>query len=335
MDAAPLVTVIVVCYNQARFVRECLESVRLQTYENIELIVIDDCSDDGSVGVIESWIAAQHNKPLFIVHKQNQGICKTLNDALSFASGKYISIIAADDVYLPEKTETQVSLFESLPEQAGVIYSNALQMDASGSLLKQNFIETHRTFEVMPEGKLFDVLLEGNFIPAMSTMVRRDCYDKVGLYDEQLTYEDFDMWLRISQHYDFVFSPLISAKYRVLATSMSRTIHAAGQWLLLKSDFRIFEKALTAEMSPAQRNYVRKRLTAIGQQMYARQHADQTQYVARLLRYDFRPFTIALLVCSLAGIRYRRLSNVASLFRYLADKWNRLFPHAYSNELRE
>jgi hypothetical protein len=187
----------------------------------------------------------------------------------------------------------------------------------------------------MPEGKLFELLLQGNFIPAMSTMVRRECYERVGLYDEQLTYEDFDMWLRISQHYDFVFSPVISAKYRVLPTSMSRTIHAAGQWPLLKSDFRIFEKILKAKMSGIQRRNVQNRLTAIGQQMYAQQHAGHTHYLARLLRYDFRPFTIALFLCSLAGIRYQRLSNVLSFYRHVADKWNRVFPHAYSNEIRE
>ena len=335
MSTGPLVTVVVVCYNQARFVWECLESVRLQTYENIELIVIDDCSDDGSVSVIESWIAAQHLKPRFVVHKQNEGICKTFNDALSYASGKYVSIIAADDVYLPEKTETQVTLFESLPNQVGVIYTDALQMDASGNLLEQHFIETHRAFEVIPEGKLFDVLLEGNFIPAMSTMVRRECYQKVGLYDEQLTYEDLDMWLRISRYYDFVFCPVISAKYRVLSTSMSRTIHAAGQWSLLKSDFRILEKALTAELSGARRKFVRKRLTRISQHMYAQEYAGHTHYLARLLRYDLRPFTIGLLLCSLARVPYRRLSNVAGFYRHLVNKWHQLFPQAYSNELRQ
>ncbi|HKO60797.1 MAG TPA: glycosyltransferase [Pyrinomonadaceae bacterium] len=335
MKVGPLVSIIVVCYNQARFVRECLESVRLQTYANTELIVIDDCSGDDSAAVIESWIAALPDKPTFIVHERNQGICKTFNEALSNASGKYVSIIAADDVYLPDKTETQVTLFESLPENVGVIYSDVWQMDACGNLLKQHFIESQRDFAVMPQGNLFDALLQGNFIPAMSTMVRRECYAQVGRYDEQLTYEDFDMWLRISRHYEFVFSPVISAKYRVLPTSLSRTIHAAGQWPLLKSDFRIYENAMTAGLTGAQRTYARKRLAGIARQMCVRDYPGRTPYVARLLRYQFTPLTMILLLCSMAGVPYRRLSNLKNFYRYVIDKSSRMFSHGYQNEIRE
>lgn len=328
MKAEPLVSVIVVCYNQAPFVVECLESVRQQTYKNIELIIVDDCSDDDSVAVIESWVAAQHTQPLFIAHTQNQGICKTLNQALSYASGKYISIIAADDVYLPDKTESQVTLFETLPNKVGVIYSDALQIDASGNPLPQNFIETHRAFEVMPEGNILGVLLQGNFLPAMSTMVRRECYDAVGVYDEQLTYEDFDMWLRISRHYEFCFSPLILAKYRILPTSMSRTIHAANKWELLKSDFCIYEKHLSGDISGGHRKHLRKRLTAIGKQMYALKHARHSYYLAKVVRYDCRLHTIALLLFSLASVRFERLLKLARIYRSFRDK---LFDHGYSS----
>ena len=327
MKAQPLVSIIVVCYNQSAYVVDCLESIRLQTYKNIELIIIDDCSQDDSVAAIESWIAAHKTQPVFISHKRNQGVCKTFNEALSYASGKYISIIAADDVYLPDKTETQVTLFETLPNKVGLIYSDALQIDASGNLLPRNFINTHRPLEVMPQGDVFDVLLRGNFIPAMSTMVRRECYDTVGLYDEQLSYEDFDMWLRIARRYEFCFSSLVLAKYRVLPTSMSRTIHAAGRWDLLKSDFRIYEKYIADKISSSQRSYLRNALTAIGQQMYANKYAGHRHYLAKLVRYDLRPYTVAMLLFSLAAIPFESLCSLVRLYRSFREK---LFAHGYA-----
>lgn len=332
MKAEPLVSIIVVCYNQSAFVVDCLESIRLQTYKNVELIILDDCSQDDSVAAIESWIAAHNTQPVFISHKRNEGICKTFNEALSYASGKYISIIAADDVYMPYKTETQVALFERLPNKVGLIYGDALQIDASGNLLPHKFIETHRPLEVMPQGDVFGVLLRGNFIPAMSTMVRRECYDTVGVYDEQLSYEDFDMWLRISRHYEFHFSPLVLAKYRILPTSMSRTIHAAGRLVLLKSNFRIYEKYISGEVSSTQRSYLRNALTAIGQQMYANKYAGRSYYLARLLRYDFRVYTIAMLLFSLVAIPFEYLCRLVRLYRSFRQK---LFAHRYVRTVEE
>ena len=67
----------------------------------------------------------------------------------------------------------------------------------------------------MPQGEVLDVLLGGNFIPGMTTLIRRSCYDEVGLYDENLPWEDWDMWMRIARHYSFVYSPIPSAKYRI------------------------------------------------------------------------------------------------------------------------
>src|SRR2546423_132834 len=220
----PLVSVLVVCYNHARYVEECLDSVLNQTYENIELIIIDDSSQDDSASVIQRWLVTNNFTATFFRHHQNTGICKTFNAALQRANGVYICVLAADDVYLPHKIEDQVRILENLPTKVGVVYSDAWQMDANGNPLAEKFIEAHRRFQVMPEGNLFSVLLEGNFIPALATTIRRECFETVGPYDEELVYEDFDMWLRIARHYDFAFSPTISAKYRLVPGSITRVL---------------------------------------------------------------------------------------------------------------
>jgi glycosyltransferase involved in cell wall biosynthesis len=219
----PLVSAIVLCYNQARFVVECLESVKAQNYPNLELIVNDDASKDDSVAVIDDWLAKNSIPHHFLKNKTNQGICRSLNNILRQTRGKYTSGIAADDVWLPGKLRTQVELMERLPAKVGVVYSDALQMDENGKLLPEKFINAHRRFETMPTGNLHKVLWEGNFIPAMTTLIRRDCFEKVGMYDETLFYEDWDMFLRISRCFDFAYSDEVSAKYRKVGTSMIRS----------------------------------------------------------------------------------------------------------------
>jgi len=101
---------IVLSYNHSRFILETLESVRAQTYKNTELIILDDCSSDDSVSIIERWLQENAIACTFIRHQKNQGICKSLNETLAVATGKYISMVASDDLWLPDKIARQVEI---------------------------------------------------------------------------------------------------------------------------------------------------------------------------------------------------------------------------------
>ena len=92
-SANPLVTMIVLSYNQSQFVSETLESVKNQTYEATELIIVDDCSPDDSVTTIDRWLNENGIQCTFIRRQKNEGICKALNDALAVATGKYVSMV--------------------------------------------------------------------------------------------------------------------------------------------------------------------------------------------------------------------------------------------------
>jgi glycosyltransferase involved in cell wall biosynthesis len=230
----PLVSAIVLCYNQARFVTECLEGIKAQRYPNLELIVNDDASPDDSAAVIQAWLAPNRMPHRFLRNGTNQGLCRSLNSAIAQARGKYIAGIAADDAWLPGKLLNHVEKLEKAPAKVGVIYTDALQMDESGRPRSTRFIETYRRFESKPQGNIQRVLWEGNFIPAMTTLVKRECYDRVGFFDESLYYEDWDMWLRISRCFEFAYVDEVSAKYRIVSTSMmqsqgSRMIDAGCQ----------------------------------------------------------------------------------------------------------
>ncbi len=129
----PLVTVIACCYNHSAFVVESLESIRRQTYPRVQLIITDDASTDDSDAVITDWIARHQMSCTYLRHHTNKGICKTLNEALSHATGKYIALLATDDLWMHDKLANQIGIMETLPEKVGVLYSNAMQIDEAGT----------------------------------------------------------------------------------------------------------------------------------------------------------------------------------------------------------
>lgn len=240
MIANPLVSMIVGSYNQSRFLVETLESVKAQTYNPTQLIIVDDCSTDESVATIDQWLHDNEIHCTFIRHQKNQGICKSLNDALAVADGKYLCMTASDDVWLPDKIERQVEIMQSQPDHVGVLYSDAFQIDELGRPLPDMFIEAHTKLPEMPQGQVLSTLLERNFIPAVTTLIRRSCYGQVGLYDENLPWEDWDMWMRIARQYSFVYSPTPSAKYRIHTESYSQSQAES----MLRNSFKICFKQL-------------------------------------------------------------------------------------------
>lgn len=280
--SSPLVTMIVLCYNQARFAVETLESVKAQTYKNTELVIVDDCSTDDSVAVIDRWLNENKIQCNFIRHQKNQGICKSLNEALRLTTGKYVSMIASDDIWLPDKIERQVAIMESQPESVGVLYSDAYQIDENGNKLSKMFIAAHKDLSQMPQGQMLDDLLDGNFIPGMTTLIRRTCYDNVGLYDEELPWEDWDMWMRIARHYSFVYSLVPSAQYRIHAQSYTQSNRPL---VLAKQSFEICLKQFKlGDLTDSQKSKLLGMLLSISEELYKRNDPDSRDTLLALWR---------------------------------------------------
>ena len=316
LENDPLVTAFVGCYNHSRFVEECLDSVRHQTYPNLEVIIFDDRSKDNSVAVIDTWLKKQRLDWQFVPHTKNIGICASLNEVLQLARGKYISMVAADDIWLPDKTARQVEMMERLPEDVGVVYSDAFQIDENGATLPQMFIEAQRNFAVPPKGLLFDVLLEGNFIPAMTTLIRRECFTQVGTYDEDLCFEDWDMWMRISRRFRFAYDKIPAAKYRIVSSSVVRTMSEAIWRSIMLLRMKYFRRGW---LDAQQR---RRWLTAV-QERNAALDLDGTvwrsyqlglhiplRWKITLLRHNCSAKTICLVVCSTCGISFTMFQQI-------------------------
>jgi glycosyltransferase involved in cell wall biosynthesis len=316
LENDPLVTAFVGCYNHSRFVEECLDSVRHQTYPNLEVIIFDDRSKDNSVAVIDAWLKKQRLDWQFVPHTKNIGICASLNDVLRLARGKYISMVAADDVWLPDKTARQVEMMERLPEDVGVVYSDAFQIDENGATLPQMFIEAQRNFAVPPKGLLFDVLLEGNFIPAMTTLIRRECFTQVGTYDEDLCFEDWDMWMRISRRFRFAYDKIPAAKYRIVSSSVVRTMSEAIWRSIMLLRMKYFRRGwLDAEQRRRWLNAVQERNAALDLdgtvwRSYQLGLHIPLRWKITLLKQNCSAKTICLIVCSVCGFSFERFKQI-------------------------
>lgn len=217
----PVVSVLVTTYNHSRFVIECLDSVRAQTFRDFEVVITDDASSDGTADVIEAWLARTGFPARFVRNRTNRGICANRNTGLSLTSAPFVCSLAGDDAYEPDRLERQAVFFLDQPAHVAAIYSDMRMVDTE----RRNagmFLEPGHAGPPA-DGRLFARLLREEWrMPAPATMIRRSALETVGGYDESLSYEDLDMWLRLSHAYSFRYLPGAVTRYRVLPTSLSR-----------------------------------------------------------------------------------------------------------------
>ena len=229
---------LVTTYRHARFVEECLESLRAQSSRDFEVIITDDASPDGTADRIEAWLDRTGFPARFIRNPVNRGICANRNAALALARGEFICSLSGDDAYLPDRIERQLQVFAEAPKDVAAVYGDALLMDADSQSLSQTYLHAHLGNRP-PPADVFSALLVGdNFLPAPAVMVRRSAIADVGGYDEGLFYEDLDMWLRLSHRFRFQYLPGCVMRYRMLADSMSHG--AATKPAMLETEFRVF-----------------------------------------------------------------------------------------------
>jgi glycosyltransferase involved in cell wall biosynthesis len=214
----PLVSVICVCYNQAQFVTEALDSVMHQTYPLVELIIIDDGSTDGSGKVIKQWLAGYPEATL-ILNGRNIGYCKTFNKAYRICKGEFIIDLSADDILLPDRIASGVHVLAQAGNYYGVAFSDAEYVDEQGS--RVGLHSDQFPHETVPQGEIYTQVIQRYFICSPTMMIRRAVLDTLQGYDEALAFEDFDFWIRASRLFKFIYSPEVLVKKRNVSSSMS------------------------------------------------------------------------------------------------------------------
>jgi glycosyltransferase involved in cell wall biosynthesis len=218
--AMPRVSVIMPCYNHAQFVVESANGILAQTHNDLELIIVDDCSSDNSWETIKG-VAQKDSRVKIIRHDFNQGASKSRNDGLRAANGQFIGFCDADDVWETWKLIRQMKLLEENPDY-DVVYGDAIIIDVSGSPTGQRFSELFPVPKAT-SGWLFRELVVRNFINMQGVLMRKECVQSAGYFDEEIKWvEDWWYWVRLSRHHRFLYSKEPLAKYRVHGRSTNR-----------------------------------------------------------------------------------------------------------------
>ena len=227
---SPLVSVVCLCYNHERFVKEAITSVLDQTYSNIQVIVVDDCSRDESVSIIKRIISNHSHKIQFLELKQNLGNCKAFNKGLGLVTGDFVIDFATDDVMLPDRIEKQLRFFEKQSENVGVVFTDADYINENGRIIKSHYdyLFKKKLIDHIPTGEVFRDVLTTYFISSPTMMVRTKVFEVLRAYDETLAYEDFDFWVRASRDFQFEFLNEKTTKVRKSAASMSTGWYKIG-----------------------------------------------------------------------------------------------------------
>ena len=212
MNSNPLVSIVLASYNMGHYLPESVRTVLAQTYENIEVIIIDDGSTDDTEEQIKPLLV---DSRLRYIKQENQGQPKAKNNGIKASKGEYIAFCDGDDLWAPNKLEIQLPLFKDDPE-VGVVYSEVSYIDDKG-----NPLDKEQPYERY-SGKVTDKLILKNFIPFGTAIVKKQCFDEMGLFDENLPMGiDWDLWLRLSTRYKIMYIPAKTYIYRIWPGQMS------------------------------------------------------------------------------------------------------------------
>ena len=299
----PWVTVICVCYNHEDYVEEALRSVVEQTYPNVELIVIDNGSTDRSAERIARFVQ-QNPAVRFLKNGANLGLNRAFNQGLAVAGGRYVIDLSADDVLLPNRITRQSDLFERLAGPYAVVFSNAAYVDEQGRETAVHYpVDADgRALDKVPTGDVFQPVLKSYFICTPTMMMRRDVLNELGGYDETLSYEDFDFWVRSARLYHYGYVDEVLTLKRQLPNSLSAQVTLPGNQLL-HSTLVVCHKAFDRCRTPDERRTLAKRIrTFIRKAFYAEQFGLALQF-GQLLSQIERPGLPTSLILTLSRLQ--------------------------------
>lgn len=246
------VSVVLTCHNGARWISRAVESILAQTYEDLELLIVDDGSIDNSKKIVASYLG---DGRIRYIYQENRGFSAAVNRGIKESNGNLIGFIGQDDLWMPNKLELQVRYF-SEHKDVDLVHSNYCSIDSEGQIIK---VRDARVPLFSPKKKVIEQLFLNNFIGFETALVKKKCFDKVGLFDERMVgFSDHDMWLRIAGVFNvegYIDLPLVRKRQHELQLSKVR-VEA-----VLKDQFLLVMKAV--EHYPFLGNVERKKLAVL------------------------------------------------------------------------
>lgn len=307
----PLVSVCIPAYNHEKYIAETIESVINQDYMNLELIIINDGSKDKTDEVIKKY--EQKCQKRFVRfeyrNRENKGLSATLNEMVQWSKGKYFTACASDDMFLSTKVSLLVGLLEKLSDEYAVAFGNAIFIDDNsneiyidvntGGLSRQEegtkfFLD----FQVLQRncdlkiGKNFgsyETLLIGNYLPAMSFLIKLDKIKEVGAWTSGNTIEDWEMWLKLSKNYKFAYIDEPVALYRWHENNTVKTM----KFELIRDSIKLLENDKSYALHKGYENVFYSTLIDLVLQL---RKYDRSIFLSNVLKYSKYPKFVYMLI---------------------------------------
>lgn len=208
----PLISVLMLSFNHDRYISDAINSVLNQNFRDLELIIIDDCSSDNSRRIIEAHQKDDYRIKAFF-HRKNMGMAKTANECILKATGKYISFLDSDDLWVKSKLEKQVAILNSNDNL--IVWSEGEIINADGFPTNETFTQLNLASDAKKSGDIFEILLNHNYIFMSSLIFKRDFATKI-MFDRRLKYlNDQKFVAQLAKEHEFYYIEEPLVKYRV------------------------------------------------------------------------------------------------------------------------
>jgi glycosyltransferase involved in cell wall biosynthesis len=280
-----LVSVIVPTFNRTELLLKTITSALRQSYKNFEIIVVDD----GSSIKPKKLVQENFGDSVICLEKENGGPASARNLGITHAKGEYIAFLDADDLWLPDKLELQISYMEENP-RIGLTFTKALVFTESESGRLTDIDLLSYSGEVN-----LRTLLLGSYIPACTVVVRKSCLDTVGLFDESrelVGTEDYELWLRVAAQYEIGYLPMALSRYRSDSSSLTGGLTLKVQFNNSFTVIKTLQRKmpdLLVKLFDNENMYYSMKYERCADQLYGnKEYSESIRYLLTSLRYKIR-----------------------------------------------
>lgn len=256
----PLVSVVIPVYNAELFLTQAVDSVLGQTYGNIEIILVDDCSQDGSRQIMKAY-ADRDRRIHLLFNDKNRGVAQTRNIGIQAAAGEYIALLDSDDIWIKSKLEKQISLMQE--KRADVGYGSMDLIDEDGKKIKTFFVPSTTNYQEMLTRCYF----------SCSTVVIRASLLKTHLFREDFYHEDYLLWLEmLALNVTAVGVSDVVAYYRQIRGSRSH-----GKMKAAINRWRIYRDALEMDLFKCIKIFIRYAIEGVKKYYLQTENKDRNE----------------------------------------------------------